>query len=144
MEQIDRADELKITDRYRVVPPLERPVGMIQNLPLFPAVAIPVETKRDFECPADHLDCLRTQLKAVRKILIVGWRGTEAHFLELLKEHLEEEVQIEAVTGGQNESEAVLARLNNAGIRATGVPSSLGFSDYVIARGAEQFFGLNL
>jgi hypothetical protein len=117
---------------------------MIENVPLFPAIAIPVETKRAFECPNNHLECLRDHLGAVRKILIIGWRGTEAHFLELLREGLTNEAHVEAVVGGNDESEAVLARINNAGIKIVGASTPFGFTDCVIRREAERFFGLKM
>lgn len=50
---IDTAPNLKITDRWRLVD--TRPIGKIGDTPLFPAIAVPVEMKRDFECPNDHL-----------------------------------------------------------------------------------------
>jgi hypothetical protein len=139
-ELVDRASELEVSDRYRALPYTTRPVALSEGVPLFPAVAIPVETKRAFECPAEHLECLRANLAAVRKILIVGWRGTEAHFLALLRDHLTNEVDIEAVLGSRDDSEAVLADIGNAGIKFVGTPSSLGFTDYVLRRDAEGFF----
>jgi hypothetical protein len=139
-ELINRAKELKISDRYRALDYTTRPVGLSESVPLFPAVAIPVETKRAFECPAEHLECLRNHLAAIRKILIVGWRGTEAHFLALLKDHLTNEVHVEAIVGDKDESEAVLAKIGNAGIKSVGTSSSRGFTDYVVRREAERFF----
>jgi hypothetical protein len=53
-----------------------------------PAIAIPVNRKSDFECPTTHLDNLRQQLPHVDKILAIGWRAKEAHFLSLLTTHL--------------------------------------------------------
>src|SRR5262245_20054374 len=52
-ELIHNAPDLKLTDRYRIV--TERPIGKLDTTPLFPAIAIPVETKRAFECPNEHL-----------------------------------------------------------------------------------------
>jgi hypothetical protein len=50
-EIIDRAPELRISDRYQMVlgnnPSRARTEN---NVPLYPAVAIPVETKSNFEC----------------------------------------------------------------------------------------------
>ena len=87
---IQKADELKISDRFCMV--TEHPIGKIGDIPLFPAIAIPVETKLIFECPNDHLECLRALLPRITKILIVGWRGTEYHFLDLLRESLTRKV----------------------------------------------------
>lgn len=54
---------------------------------VFPAIAIPVVTKDSFECPPDHLAALQTLLPTVKKIITIGWRAKEAHFLDLLRQH---------------------------------------------------------
>ena len=137
-ELIDKATELKISDRYRMV--TGHPIGKIDDIPLFPAIAIPVETKRGFECPSDHLDCLRTHLGKVTKILVVGWRATERHFLDLLRDHLSTEVRVQAVLGKQKHAEEVLGRIKDAGIRVIGKATTGGFTEYIVSREAERFF----
>jgi hypothetical protein len=82
-ELIKRAQELVLADTYRVV--TEWPIGKHGKLPIFPALAIPVEAKDDFVCPASHVTALKEAIPQVTKILIVGWRGVEAHAVELLK-----------------------------------------------------------
>jgi hypothetical protein len=49
-----------------------------------PALAVPTRTKTTFECPDQHLEMLTTALSQVDRVLVVGWRGGERHFLELL------------------------------------------------------------
>jgi hypothetical protein len=138
-ELVDNAPTLKLTDRYRIT--TERPIAKIATQALFPAIAIPVETKRVFECPPEHLDCLRAHLPNVKKILIVGWRGTEEHFMGLLKENLRADVEIQVVIASQQEAEGVLSRVEAAGIKAKGIPTAFGFTEYVVKRHAEAFFG---
>lgn len=60
------------------------------NWPIVPAIAIPVQTKTEnfFEWPDSHRKYLEELLPDVKKILIIGWRGKEAHFLNLLQENL--------------------------------------------------------
>jgi hypothetical protein len=53
-----------------------------------PAIAIPVQTKQDFECPAEHLRQFAAYLPKVKKILMIGWRGLEEHFIKILNQHL--------------------------------------------------------
>jgi len=50
-----------------------------------PAIAIPVELKSTFECPDEHLDALKRMLPNVDRLLVIGWRATEEHFLEVLR-----------------------------------------------------------
>ena len=62
-----RIDEIEISDRFRVLK--QYPMGKIDSTPLFPAIAIPVETKREFVCPEEHLECLKTLLPETRRVL---------------------------------------------------------------------------
>lgn len=52
-----------------------------QDVPSLPAIAIPTQTKSGFECPPDHVEALLRMLPEVTRILVVGWRGQEQHFL---------------------------------------------------------------
>src|SRR5208337_688690 len=60
------------------------------NWPIVPAIAIPVQTKTEgtFEWPDSHRRYFEELLPQVTKILIIGWQGKEAHFLNLLREKL--------------------------------------------------------
>ena len=49
---------------------------------IFPALAIPVEGKDEFSCPKRHVERLRNLLAGASRIMTIGWRATEAHFLE--------------------------------------------------------------
>ncbi|MGB6404453.1 MAG: hypothetical protein WBF26_16565 [Candidatus Sulfotelmatobacter sp.] len=54
----------------------------------YPALAIPVEKKSEFVCPAEHLRALADFLPNVTKIITIGWRATEQNFLAMLKNKL--------------------------------------------------------
>ena len=47
-----------------------------------------LRSKSDFECPEEHLDHLWKLLPEVTKVIVVGWRGSELHFLRRLDELL--------------------------------------------------------
>lgn len=138
-ELIQRSEELKISDRFRIVH--QHPIGKIEDLPLFPAIAIPVETKPGFECPADHLNCLYGYLDRITKILIVGWRATEKHFLERLHKSLNREVSVCVVAGKRQSGEEVLDRLRDAELPIVGRVAEAGFTEFVARREVEQFLG---
>ena len=123
-EMINMAPEVKISDRFRIID--TRPKGKVNNVPLFPAIALPVETKLDFECPTDHLNCLHAHLGKVTKVLTVGWAAQEWHFLKLLKELLEEEISIYVVAAGKQDAEGVLERIKAAGIGVKDEEAALG------------------
>ena len=104
-----------------------------------PALAIPIAEKREFVCPKDHLDFLCAALPNVTKIIIIGWRASEAHFLDLLKEYLKPGVQAIAVCGPGEESRNSLDRLRDAGINGDFAAIPQGFTEFVRSRKAEQF-----
>ena len=52
-ELIDRVNEIRVSPKYQMV--TERPVGANGTTALFPAIAIPVEDKLEYECPEEHL-----------------------------------------------------------------------------------------
>jgi len=137
---IQRVAEIRISNRYRIFAH-EHPISKIDDIPMFPAVAIPVETKRDFECPSDHLECLRTHVSKVTKIILIGWRGTENHFLKLLKDNLADAVRMQVVAGQRDWAEEILSRMINRGIADSGVSGVVdgGFTEYVVSREAERF-----
>lgn len=79
---IEMIDKIEITDRYRIVN--EFPMLKVENCFVFPALAIPVEKKDEFSCPRNHVERLEHLLPSVTKVLMVGWRATEADFLGML------------------------------------------------------------
>jgi hypothetical protein len=58
------------------------------SVPWHPAIAIPVDRSKTFVCPPAHLQRLSYDLESVTRMLVVGWRATEQHFLEMLYERL--------------------------------------------------------
>ena len=53
---------------------------------LYPAIAVPVEDKYEYVCPADHLDELRAFLEACENFLFIGVSGKDKDLLELLRD----------------------------------------------------------
>jgi hypothetical protein len=82
---IDYASDLNISDEYVLRSPDATPTDLSPQSIIFPAIAIPTQTKSDFECPPAHIRTLDACLPQVQKILVIGWRGAEQHFLEKLK-----------------------------------------------------------
>lgn len=67
---------------------IETERGLRPSEVTIPAIAIPIRNKFEFECPTNHQNALRQDLVNVHRILIIGWRGQERHFLKLLNDHL--------------------------------------------------------
>jgi len=108
---IEEGAYLQISDRFVMCAPDK--MGVVDRKPVFPAIAIPVEKKNKFACPASHLDRLTDMLPDVSKILVIGWRATEAHFLALLKEHIRPGVRLSVVAGGPADAEQTRNRIRD-------------------------------
>ena len=85
---IESAQDVRLSDEFQLIK--QWTVGKNGTVPIFPAIAIPVQTKADYECPRDHLELLKFWTRDVSRLLIVGWRGAEAHFRALLYDSLRE------------------------------------------------------
>ena len=57
---------------------------------MLPAIAISMQdkTRGSFECPTRQIATLGQLLKSVTKVLMIGWRAREAHFLQMLRDNL--------------------------------------------------------
>jgi SIR2-like domain len=144
-ELIRRAPELKLSTQFRRAN-LQN-ISHLEGKPVFPAIAIPVDKKSTFECPQEHLGELVALLPKVTKLLLIGWRATEAHFLALLKTHLTSGVQLYSVAESENAAAGTNRALQNAvpGVFTTAVADpgtgnfTFGFTDFVLSKRPESF-----
>src|SRR5258707_4892554 len=116
---IENSPQLRLTDDYVIVPPSE-PAARLEASQqiLVPAIAIPVQTKQAFECPPSHIEALTKRINAVRRLLIIGWRGLDQHFVKLLREHLNPSVVVQAINGSPQAADELMRTLNDSGVRA--------------------------
>jgi hypothetical protein len=143
---IEQASTLQISDKF-VLANATSPYDMHNfGRPIFPAIAIPVQTKSDdyFECPRTHLTYLGQMLDNVTKILIIGWQAREAHFLQMLKPKLPLLRQVMVV--GANRSEAVkilqyfLQETNKHVLSQNQYFGQGGFTDFIVNQEGQDFF----
>lgn len=87
---IESGETVHPTDEFARVGSIIEADNMSLGRTTFPAIAIPVQRKTEetFEWPPSHRKHLQDLLPQVKKILIIGWQGKEAHFLNLLREKL--------------------------------------------------------
>jgi hypothetical protein len=104
IEFVAAAPGMRVSDRYRVVKGF--PMLKDGEQLLFPAISIPVVNKNEFTCPATHVQVLLGMLPRVNKILTIGWRATEEHFLALLQLKLVAGQQDLMVVSGDNRGAA--------------------------------------
>lgn len=80
----------------------------------YPAIAIPVEKKTQFMCPGEHLQTLGNSLTSVKKIIALGWRAQEQHFLDMLHKRLTgvpDDVDVMVVSGTADGASQTLQNL---------------------------------
>jgi hypothetical protein len=139
-EMIERIEELEFADEF--VWTGDHDMGRLPNqgMSVFPALAIPLVAKSDFECPKAHQEALQECIPAVPKILVIGWRGAEKHFLELLSK-LDGKTKIPGlvVAGDRGRASEVIVGLSRASDRITWSASEGGFSDFVTSGEADRF-----
>jgi hypothetical protein len=106
---------------------------------LFPALAIPVESKLDFECPDEHQAALREAIPQVDKLITIGWRATETPFLELLQQNIQAPIRVGVVAGSRDAASETADRLRNAGVVGEYLLTEGGFTDFILDQVAEDF-----
>ena len=136
----NRAADFRPTGSFRIQDDV--PLARIQQTLTIPAIAIPLKKKTTFECPEDHVARLREQLKHVRAIVTIGWRGAEQHFLRLLGEHALQGIEVICVGGDARDATATTHALSNALSRPNVEPVGGGFSKFVTSGGIERLLNL--
>src|SRR5260370_21240279 len=116
---------------------------MTEGVVVFPALSIPVENKDEFSCPHTHVEALEKMLPTVTKMVTIGWRATEAEFLNMLLASrtvvipgIRRPVELLVVTGSREGAEQTVKNLS-----AYGVNQDI-FSDPDRARVTNGFTGL--
>jgi hypothetical protein len=134
-EMINHAVQLQtcISDKFSIVGvPGPRHAGP----PLYPAIAIPVLDKSEFECPGPHVEMLRSLIPKVTKLLTIGWRASEQHFIKMLRSLTS--VDIVTVAGTEAESQEILDRIRLLGMGVRIADAYEGFSQCVAERRFDQ------
>lgn len=143
-EIIEDADTIRISDTF-VHANATNPHEIHKfGKPIFPAIAIPVQTKSDqhFECPLPHRDYLLATLPHITKILIVGWQAKEAHFLRMLRSSLPKLNHVMVVGADGSDARGTLNYfMEEIGLH---VPSQFvaraGFTNFVVTQEGYGFF----
>jgi len=129
---IDNAGELRIDDAIEL--------KHVSRDPQYPALAIPVETKSDYECPKEHIDKLWEFLPSVKIVISVGWRAREEHFMQRLVQGLSSEVKWQIVSSNQQSAEEVKKHMEQTGIKGDiFATSASGFTAYETSVEAKRF-----
>jgi hypothetical protein len=107
---------------------------------LLPAIAVPLASKAYFECPDTHTTQLKKCIPEVTRLLVIGWRATERHFLDLWKGKTSQ-IQLATVVNGKRENGlGAVKALAEVGIARIGA-LDLGFSQFVSSLDLKLFLG---
>jgi hypothetical protein len=123
-------DTLDVSDEFiRSWNPMTSPdsAGVVRGL--YPAIAIPVGGAKRFECPPAHVEMLVRLLPETSRVLVIGWRGAETHFLELLRQLLPAGLPVDVI-GTEHVDEAVL-NLTTAQVAGEFASYNRGFTSYI-------------
>jgi len=135
---IESAARLQISSRYRIVNSF--PMLVEGGQVLFPALAIPVESKDSFECPDYHVKALRDSLSDVTKILTIGWRAKEADFLKMVQTLGPRPRQLMIISGSETYAKETHQNLAGQGMGLSKlVLGQGGFSQLIRSRQVETF-----
>jgi hypothetical protein len=127
-EMIEHVESLNISDQFVVTG-----VGVPHTgPPLYPAIAIPVLNKNVFECPPAHIGTLTHLIPRVTKVLTIGWRANEEHFLQLLRKL--PSVSIVTVAGEPPDAEEILNKIRALGMPVQDADFFASFSDTIAER----------
>lgn len=135
-EIITRAGELRISkefcvwDRHPLGSYSPEPPGHLQGA--IPAIAIPVMSKLNYECPEPHVKLLEESLPQVTKVLIIGWRAAEKYFSSKLASSLPKGVPCLIVSGTEDGAIEVRKNLESANVNAEITSVGGGFTDFTI------------
>jgi hypothetical protein len=130
---------LKLSDRFRIA--TSYPMTFWDRAALFPALAIPVETKKSFECPENHLRVVEDCIKKTDRLLIVGWRAADAPFAQLLAKNLSpHKFRTLVVSGNKSAGQEAVDNLARAEVKFGMVESAdRGFTGFIRSDDLSRF-----
>lgn len=109
----------------------------------YPALALPMTGEKTFVWPDEQEDLFRNrfQIGAFGKILTIGWRGNEEHFVNLLTDRVSNHSTLWTVTSqNPGDTEEVLRNLSPVMSPTTGrVQLTTGFHDFVYSEMLDNF-----
>lgn len=96
-----------------------------------PAIALPVSSKGEFECPPPLVNDLRSKLPQVGRIVSIGWKAGEDAFIEMLSETLPQAGKWLTVGVDRAEGRELARRISQRIPNWDFVPASGKFSNLV-------------
>ncbi|MCQ2605177.1 MAG: SIR2 family protein [Bacteroidales bacterium] len=93
----------------------------------YPALLLPYKDKDDFIMPYVHQHLMKDAIKDVEELYVIGWKGNEAVFNNLLKDNK----NLKKVVIADPESDVVRNNLENNILHLVSYETCSGFADFV-------------
>jgi len=75
----------------------------------FPALALPMPFKEDpVICPQLHINILQKEMALIDRVLIIGWRAADNYLLDLIKNHVNPDVQLMVVSKDKGSADDIV------------------------------------
>jgi hypothetical protein len=133
VETLIRRSNITLTDYFAYVGRFRG-----ENVVAYPAIGVPTQNKSDsdFACPKLHQQRLIEALPKVTKLIAIGWRGAERHFLDVLNGRLTNVEHALAVADSVENAQETVKHLRTVGVKAA--PLGGGFSGFIESDGLVQ------
>jgi len=144
------ADSLEPSDNYYLIPEADRKAWVVSNSQIpgrsgvqvvLPAIAVPLEKKTGYSCPAMHVRALEDCVSKTDKLLVIGWKGAEEDFVKLLAQGLKKGIPKMLVSRSGQSAVNIRDKLIVAGLGTTGewICAGKGFAEEIRSGGIESF-----
>jgi hypothetical protein len=122
---IAKADEISLSDRFHLAADefhrlhllsyMETIPGKGGRQAVFPAIAVPFESKTEFECPIEHVREVEESIAKTDRLLIIGWKASEERFLKLLAK-MQKNIPKMIVSSGRDSADQIKSKLQGFGM----------------------------
>ena len=109
-----------------------------QGTLLYPALAIPLFGKSSLPCPQSHLAQLKSEIKNIDRVIIIGWKVGDPFLRDLLIEELGERDIPIAFVGGKNTNQTIIDLDKKIQSNIT-LRNDVGFSNFITSNTARGF-----
>jgi hypothetical protein len=107
----------------------------------FPAIAVPLQRKANFECPPTHVRWLEQRIPETTKVLIIGWRAQDPALLELMANMIDKPGLQGLIAAGKEQDAKVIRQTllqHRVAAGSFGLAAG-GFSDLVTGSLLDEF-----
>ncbi len=137
---IDKAQQLDISPEFDLISRSQ--LARSNSGAIIPALSIPVANKSVYECPKEQQQVLTDLLPTVDKVLMIGWKGGEARFLELLAQRMNKQARILVISSSEAKASELIIKLSKSlriGVANYFFAGKGGFSRSITSHEADEF-----